>query len=113
MPTRRISDRKLIIFTAGLLVFSGLIKLMSYTAGLMLFYLSFLPYIFYRASHYLKSGGRKRDQIETYRMYILIVMVVSIFLNIIGWQSADFFLLFLLMLDLLLVINRPGTGQKG
>ena len=41
-----------------------------------------------------------------YRIIILAIMILSTVMNIAGWQEADFFLLFLLMIDYLLVINK-------
>lgn len=107
MGNKRISERKVIVYTAGLLLFTGVIRYLFYSVGSVLFYLAFAPYVFYRAYSY--HGRRKSGtttSIDFVRNIVLAIMLVTIVLNIAGWQEADFFLLFLLMVDYLLVINK-------
>jgi hypothetical protein len=103
---KKISERKVLIFTAGLIIFAGLIRVLKYALGNVLFYLAFLPYIFYRSNYYYKLRGKSKTQIDKYRLVILISMIITIILNVMGIQDVEFFLLFLLMIDFLLVINN-------
>jgi len=103
---KKISERKVIIFTTGLIVFAGLVKLLSYSMGIILFYLAFLPYTIYRINYYYKLRGKSKTQIDSYRLIILISMIITIILNLLGIQDVEFLLLFLLMIDFLLVINK-------
>jgi len=103
---RKISERKVIIFTAGLIVFAGLIRLLNYSVGIVLFYLAFLPIIIYRTNYYLKHRSIQNSQSDKYRLIVLISIIITIVLNILGIQDVEFFLLFLLMVDFLLVINN-------
>ena len=80
----------------------------AYSFGVYLFYLSFLPFLFYRfyTIFFHRAKGFSQQPASLYRIFVLISMVITIVLNIVGWQEADFFLLFLLMVDYLLVINK-------
>ena len=107
MGKTNISERKVILYTAGLVVFTGLIRLFAYSTGTILFYLAFAPFITYR----LISIFENRKKINTppihfSRVVVLVIMIITIVLNAAGWQEADFFLIFLLMVDYLLVINK-------
>lgn len=106
MEVKRYSERNVIIFTASLILFSGLVRLFSYKVGLILFYISFIPYLIYRITKIKKRWKISWDSAEKYRFAVLVVMLVTLLLNIAGWQEADFFLLFLLMIDFLLVSNK-------
>ncbi len=104
----KISERKVLIFTAVLILVAGLIRVANYPIGFVLFYLAFLPYIVYRLNYYNKIRGKEKSSIDSYRFIILITMVVSMILNFIGLQEVEFFLVFLIMIDFLLVINKKG-----
>jgi len=103
---KRISERKVIIYAAILVVIAGLIKLLSYKIGITLFYLAFSAFIVYRLNFYYKLRGNQKSQNDRYRLVVLISMIATIILNILGIQDVEFFLLFLLMVDFLLVINN-------
>ena len=106
MAERKISERKVIVFTAGLVVFSGIMRFVSHSLGLVFFYIAFVPFLSYRVITIAKNWKQERTTLENYRNIVFIVMVLSILMNLFGWQEADFFLLFLLMVDYLLVINK-------
>jgi hypothetical protein len=102
----KISERKVLIYTAILIVFAGLVRILKYSVGFVLFYLAFLPFIIYRINYYFKLKGKPKSQTDKYRLIILVTMIISILLNLVGIQDVDFLLLFLLMIDFLLVINK-------
>ncbi len=107
MGNRRISEQKVIVYTAGLLLLTGVIRYMFYSVGSVLFYLAFAPYLIYRVySYYNRKKSGSLTSTDFIRNIVLVIMLVTIVLNIAGWQEADFFLLFLLMVDYLLVINK-------
>ncbi len=105
---KKISERKVLIFTTALIIFTGLIRIFNYPLGFVLFYLAFLPYIIYRFKYYYKRRGKSKEQIDSYRFIILVTIIITILLNLIGIQDVEFFLLFLLMIDFLLVINKTN-----
>ena len=105
---KKISERKVLIFTTALIIFTGLIRIFNYPLGFVLFYLAFLPYIIYRFKYYYKLRGKSKEQIDSYRLIILVTIIITILLNLIGIQDVEFFLLFLLMIDFLLVINKAN-----
>lgn len=106
MMEKKISERKVLIFTAALIVFTGLVRILNYPVGFVLFYLAFLPYIVYRIKYYYRLKGKDKAQIDRYRLIILVTIIITILLNLIGIQDVEFFLIFLLMIDFLLVINK-------
>lgn len=106
MAPQKISERKVLLYTIFFLVFAGLVRLNNYGVGIVLFYLGFVPFLFYRINYYLKHRSKPKEKVDRYRFYVLIGLIITIVLNILGWQEADFFLLFLLMVDFLLVINK-------
>lgn len=103
---KKVSERKVLIFTIVLIVFTGLVRIFNYPLGFVLFYLAFLPYIIYRLKYYHRLKGKQKEQIDKYRFIILVTIIITILLNLIGIQDVEFFLLFLIMIDFLLVINR-------
>lgn len=105
---KKISERKVIIFTTCLVIFAGLVRLLSYAIGIVLFYLAFLPFILYRINYYHKLQGKSKTQDDKYRLIILALLIITIVLNLLGIQDVEFFLLFLLMIDFLLVINKKA-----
>jgi hypothetical protein len=105
MAKGKISERKVILYTAGLVLFAGIIRYFAYSVGSVMFYLAFLPFLLYRFISIFNKRKNASAPIDSYRVLVLVFMVVTIVLNIAGWQEADFFLLFLLMVDFLLVIN--------
>jgi len=105
---KKISERKVLIFTMALIIFTGLVRIFNYPVGFVLFYLAFLPYIIYRLQYYYKLKGISKIKIDRYRLIILITIIITIVLNLIGVQDVEFFLLFLLMIDFLLVINKSN-----
>ena len=103
---KKVSERKVLIFTIALIVFTGLVRIFNYPLGFVLFYLAFLPYILYRLKYHYRLKGKPKSQIDRYRFIILVTIIITILLNLIGIQDVEFFLLFLLMIDFLLVINK-------
>jgi len=103
---KRISERKIILFTGGLLIFAGLIRQANYLVGDVLIYLSFVPYYVVRIKSVRAQMGNEKTPVEKFRIFILVCMFIAIAMNITGWQEAKFLLFFLLMFDFLLVTNQ-------
>lgn len=106
MIKSKISERKIIIYTAALVLFSGLVRLFAYSTGSVFFYLAFAPYLIYRVVSSVKNRGKREGNTNVYRGVVMVLMIITIVLNVASWQEADFFLIFLLMVDFLLVINK-------
>lgn len=105
---KKVSERKILIYTTGLIVFAGLIRIVKYPIGIVLFYLAFLPFIIYRINYYYKLKGKQKTQVDKYRLITLVSIILTILLNLIGIQDVEFLLLFLLMVDFLIVINNKS-----
>lgn len=106
MKAFRISERKFILFTLGLLIVAGLIRLLFYKLGVWAFYLSFVPFVVYRSNFYIKNWG-KLSAVDRYRRYTLGTIVVMIVLNLLGFQDVEFILLLLLLVDYIIIVNNP------
>lgn len=111
MKKRRVSERKMILLTAILLIISGLLQLISYRIGVRMFYFSFAPLLLYRFWYYL-TNWRRISAIDRYRRYTFGLMVITIILNLEGIQNAEFFLLILLAVDYLIVSRSGNNGNK-
>ncbi|MGE0078247.1 MAG: hypothetical protein AB7S48_10345 [Bacteroidales bacterium] len=105
MAERKVSERKLILLTVGFLIIAGIIRLISYRVGAVFFYLAFVPFVFHRVTFYIKNKS-VLSNVDKYRKYTLILMLFTIGMNIIGWQDIEFFLLFILAIDYLIIVNR-------
>lgn len=106
MKAFRISERKFILFTLGLLIVAGLIRLLFYKLGVWAFYLSFVPFVVYRSNFYIRHWG-KLSSVDRYRSYTLVTIVVMIVLNLLGFQDVEFLLLLLLLVDYIIIVNNP------
>lgn len=106
MGKTKISERKIILYTVGLVVIAGIIKYFAYSTGTVLFYLAFAPFLVYRLISIVKNRSENRTPLQLYRGIVMSIIIITIVLNVAGWQEADFFLFFLLMVDYLLVINQ-------
>ena len=108
MAEKKISERKLILFTVGLLIVAGLIRLVNYKVGVVFFYLAFIPFIYHRVKFYYKNRVNLSN-VDKYRKITLILILITIALNFIGWQDIEFFLLFILAVDYLIIVNSRKT----
>ena len=108
MAEKKFSERKLILFTVGLLIVAGLIRLVNYKVGLVFFYLSFIPFVWHRVRFYLRNKSNL-SSVDKYRKITLIVMLATIVMNIVGFQDIEFFLLFMLAIDYLIIVNSKNT----
>ena len=102
----KLTEQEIILYTGAFLVVAGVLRFFAHSVGLVVFYLSFLPFfltrlhtIFLQKKEFLAKDNRYRD-------IVLFIMLVTIILTITGWHNADFLLIFLLMIDYLLVTNK-------
>jgi len=108
----RISERKLILFTVGLLLVAGLIRLVFYKLGVWMFYLAFVPIVVYRLIFYILNW-KNLGKVDRNRRYTLGIIIVTIILNLLGFQDVEFVLLFVLGIDYLIVVQNPrNKGGK-
>jgi hypothetical protein len=111
MEAKRFSERKLILFTVVLMIAAGLIRLLSYKVGVVLFYLSFLPFIVHRLMFYRNHRGKLAD-VDKRRRVTLALLLLMMLLNMVGWQNVEFILLIILAVDYMLISNRRSNGEK-
>jgi len=104
----RVSERKLILFTVGLLIIAGLVRLGFYRFGKILFYLSFAPLVFHRVRVYVSSKKVELAKVDKQRRFTLAFIIGTITLNLLGFQDVEFVLLLLLAIDYLIVDNNSG-----
>lgn len=111
MAAKRFSERKLILFTVVLMIAAGLIRLASYKVGVVLFYLSFLPFVIYRLRFYRNHRG-KLTKVDRRRRVTLTLLLLMILLNLVGWQNVEFILLIILAVDYMLISNNKVRGER-
>lgn len=110
MKHLRLSERKLILLTVGLLIVAGLVRLGFYRLGGWLFYLAFVPFVLHRFRYYYINWNNLQ-KVDRYRLYTLGFILLNIILNLLGFQDVEFVLLFVLAIDYLIVIQNPKTGS--
>jgi len=111
MEAKRFSERKLILFTVVLMIAAGLVRLVSYKVGVVLFYLSFLPFIIHRLNFYHNHRGKLTD-VDRRRRVTLALLLLMMLLNMVGWQNVEFILIIILAVDYMLINNRRSNGEK-
>lgn len=101
----RFTEQNIILYTAILLLITGIIRYLFPYVGGLIFYIAFIPFLLFRFYTLFRNRKKPRTQVGFYRFIVLIFMLVTLLFNAMDWQKADFFLVFLLMADYLLVIN--------
>lgn len=110
MGTLRISERKVILFTVGLLLLAGIVRLVFFRMGVWLFYLAFVPIVLHRVRFYFINRNNLQ-RVDRYRRFTLGFILLTIILNLLGFQDVEFVLLFVLAIDYLIVVQNPKTGN--
>jgi hypothetical protein len=108
---------KLLIYWMGIGVLAcGAIMMFSTTVGQITLNFLFLLYILVRVAYYRKIWKSPFKSIDKQRLVLLVVLSMCVLLNFLGLQESYFLLIFILMLEYLLVINRErqdkGVDEK-
>ena len=106
MRLSRKIEKQTIYFTAVAIILSGFLRLTGFKYSNYVFNLALLPYIVVRGAYYLSIFIKKNKKIATperYRLYVYIAVFTTILLSVLDFFSADFFVIFLVMVDFLLL----------
>jgi hypothetical protein len=104
---------KLLIYWIGVGVFAcGAVMLFSSTAGQIALNFLFLFYALVRTAYYRKIWKGKFTSTDKQRLVLLVVLSMCVLLNFLGLQESYFLLIFILMLDYLLVVNRERQDNS-
>jgi len=97
----------LLYLTAALIAVAGLFHLVNYGVGTVMLFLAFIPYLYVQTRHFwtLKKKKVKFEGVEKKRFYLLIALWISMGFTVINLYPVEFFMLFLIMLDYLLVVQ--------
>lgn len=101
----KFTERTIILYTAVLVLLAGVVRYFFHYVGGIIFYFAFAPYLVYRVYTIFRYRKQPTTQLGVYRVLVLVFMAITIVFNALGWQKADFLLVFLLMVDYLLVMN--------
>jgi len=99
-------EKPIIYFTAIAIIVSGFLRLLEFAYSDYVFDLALLPYIIVRGAYYVNIFIRKNKLFtanERYRLYVYIAIFITILLSVLDFFSADFFVIFLIMVDFLLL----------
>ncbi|MDR3227736.1 MAG: hypothetical protein LBT56_08720 [Prevotellaceae bacterium] len=106
------TETTIIYFTAAAIILSGFLRLLNFKCSGLVFNFSLFPYIVVRGLYYLKIW-RKRNKnltaIDKNRLYVYIGIFITILLSVIDFFSADFFVIFLIMIDFLLLKSEKKS----
>ncbi|MDR1985165.1 MAG: hypothetical protein LBQ28_10160 [Prevotellaceae bacterium] len=107
-------DSSIIYFTAAAIILSGFLRLTGLEYSNYFFNFSLLPYIATRGLYYmiLRKNKHKLNVTEKNRLYVYIAVFITILLSIFDFFSADFFVIFLIMVDFLLLQNEEKNNEK-
>lgn len=107
-------EKRIIYFTAAALVLSGFLRLAAFRYSDYVFDLALLPYIIVRGVYYINIFIRKNRNItaiERYRLYVYIAVFITILFSVLNLFSADFFVIFLVMVDFLLLHEQIRNSE--
>ena len=104
-------DKQLIYLTAALIALGGLVRLFRYNISVYILIIGFIPYLLARVVCYWKKRKEAWSVLDKQRFVIFLVMAVTICLNFFSMFKTEFLLLFLLMIDYILVINRHSNQE--
>ena len=101
-----------IYFTAAAIILSGFLRLLDFEYSNWVFNFSLFPYIAVRGLYYVIIWRKKDEKLpvgEYNRLYVYIAVFVTVLLSVFNYFSADFFVIFLIMVDFLLLQNKKSS----
>lgn len=90
----------------------GLIMLFNLILGRIILNFIFLFYILVRSFYFKKIWKGPFKSVDKQRFILLSILSILVLLNFIGMFESYFSLIFIIMLEYLLIINRENQEQK-
>ncbi|MDR2292859.1 MAG: hypothetical protein LBE11_05220 [Prevotellaceae bacterium] len=109
------NDILIIYFTAAAIILSGFLRLTGFSYSNYFLNFALLPYIATRGLYYLiiwRKSNEKLNANEKNRLYVYIAVFITVLLSVLDFFSADFFVIFLIMVDFLLLQNKEENNEK-
>ena len=103
------SDKQLIYLTVGLVILGGLIRLFNYKISTYVLNVAFIPYLLIWGAYYVTHRKGKWSRVHKQRFVLLLVLFVLILLNSFTMFKTEFLMVFILLIDYLLVINKRAN----
>jgi hypothetical protein len=103
-----------IYFTSAAIIISGFLRLTGFKYSDCLFNFVLLPYILTRGLYYTivwLGKNKNSNVIDKNRLYVYIAVFITILLSVLNFFSADFFVIFLIMIDFLLIQNKEKNNE--
>jgi hypothetical protein len=104
-----------IYFTAAAIIFAGFLRLISFKYSNYVFTYCLFPYVISRGLYYFILVFKKEKPLsanERNRFYIYIAIFVTVLLSVLNFFSADFFVIFLIMVDYLMLRNEEKNNNN-
>ncbi|MDR2126585.1 MAG: hypothetical protein LBP63_07135 [Prevotellaceae bacterium] len=110
----KIDETYVIYFTAAAIIISGFLRLTGFRYSAYFFNIVLLPYIATRGFYYLRIWRSRNENLSLnarYRLYVYAAVFITVLLSILDFFSADFFVIFLIMVDFLLLQNKDENNE--
>lgn len=106
------ADKLLIYWVGAGVLACGAVMMFSSTAGQIALNFLFLFYVLVRIAYYRKIWKSPFKSVDKQRLVLLAVLSMCVLLNFLGLQESYFLLIFILMVEYLLVINRERQDKS-
>ncbi|MDR2066139.1 MAG: hypothetical protein LBP85_10595 [Prevotellaceae bacterium] len=108
------NDIYIIYFTAAAIILLGFLRLTGFYYSNYVFNFALLPYIITRGLYYLtvwRKSNEKLNADDKNRLYVCIAVFITVLFSALDFFSADFFVMFLIMVDFLLLQNKEKNNE--
>ncbi|MDR0754127.1 MAG: hypothetical protein LBF04_01940 [Prevotellaceae bacterium] len=108
------TDIYIIYFTAAAIILSGFLRLTGFNYSNYFFNFALLPYVVTRGLYYLTVWRKSNEKLNANaknRLYVYIAVFITVLLSVLDFFSADFFVIFLIMVDFLLLQNKEENNE--
>ncbi|MDR1347204.1 MAG: hypothetical protein LBJ63_02070 [Prevotellaceae bacterium] len=105
----------IIYFTAAIIILSGFLRLTGLSLSDYMFNIALTPYVATRSLYYIivwKKRSKKQNANEKAGLYVYIAVFITVLFSVLDFFSADFFVIFLIMIDFLLLQNERKNSEK-
>ncbi|MDR0420327.1 MAG: hypothetical protein LBH30_02600 [Prevotellaceae bacterium] len=106
-------ETPVIYFTAATIILSGFLRLTNFSYSDYVFNSALMPYIVTRGLYYIIVWRNHSEQTvnKKNRLYVYVAVFITVLLSILEFFSADFFVIFLIMVDFLLLQNEEKNKE--
>jgi hypothetical protein len=103
----------IVYFTAAAIILAGFLQLFDFKYSGQIFNYCLFPYIVIRGLYYaiiISKRNKILSTSERNRLYVYMAIFITVLLSIFDFFSADFFVIFLIMIDYLMLRNEEKNN---